>query len=852
MVEFSVEVQSSRALDFSDARGLLLLAFSWYSSWNCSSLFPFSVEVSVEDCSNTMSTSSTTDSATSSSLPIPLTHIHHLITLKLTRENYLLWKAQIIPYLKGQHLYGFLDGSRPAPSQATASAATPALPSSDLQAWHIQDQMILSALISSLSETILAHVVNCRTSREVWLCLEKMFTSQSRARQMQLHHQISTLKKGDSSIADYFHTFTTLADTLAAIESPLSDYQLVSFFMNGLGSEYDAMVTSIQTHSRPYNLDDLYGLFLSHELRLAQNQPIVDLSHASAHYVTHSSSHRGGNNSGRGGARNNFGPTRGSFSNSPRTHRGRGRGRNNSNRPVCQVCHKLGHAALTCYHRFDNSYSADSPQQMHALYASPQAASDLNWYSDSGATHHLTNDLANLNVRAEEYTGSEGIRVGNGKSLPVKHIGTTQFSTPTSTFLLNDVLHVPQISKNLISVHKFTNDTNTLMEFHPSFFNVKDLDSRKLLVQGASKDGLYPFPVSSNTNPPRFALLGERASLQQWHSRLGHPAFRLVSHIISKFGLPVFKNKSELFCSACLSSKSKQLPFSLSSSEIKSPLDLIYSDVWGPSPVLSRTGFRYYISFLDAYSRYTWLFPMRHKNDALPIFIKFQKYTERFFNCKIKSIQSDWGGEYRSLNKYFENCGIIHRVSCPHTHQQNGAIERKHRHLVETGLALLSHASVPLRFWEDAFQTACYLINRLPTPLINNMSPFEKLFHTNPDYSFLKTFGCACWPNLRPYNSNKLQPRSTSCVFLGYSPLHKGYKCFHISSGRMYISRDVVFLESQCPFQNSPISPSDSPSILGSPLGLQPLITRPVLRSAPEAQFTAPHHIRKNVELGPK
>jgi hypothetical protein len=269
-------------------------------------------------------------------------------------------------------------------------------------------------------------------------------------------------------------------------------------------------------------------------------------------------------------------------------------------------------------------------------------------------------------------------------------------------------------------------------------------------------------------------------------------------------------------------------------------LALIYSDVWGPSPIVSRTGFRYYISFLDAYSRYTWLFPMHHKNDALPIFIKFQKYTERFFNCKIKSIQSDWGGEYRSLNKYFDTCGIVHRVSCPHTHQQNGAIERKHRHLVETGLALLSHASVPLRFWEDAFQTACYLINRLPTPLIKNLSPFEKLFHTDPEYSFLKTFGCACWPNLRPYNSNKLQPRSTSCVFLGYSSIHKGYKCFHIPSSRMYISRDVVFLESQFPFKNSTVPQTENPSILGSPLGLQPIFMQPNIRSVPAAHSNAP------------
>uniref|UniRef100_A0A2N9IRZ5 Reverse transcriptase Ty1/copia-type domain-containing protein n=1 Tax=Fagus sylvatica TaxID=28930 RepID=A0A2N9IRZ5_FAGSY len=338
----------------------------------------------------------------------------------------------------------FLDGSRPAPTPTASSAATPGQPDSALQAWQTQDQMILSALISSLSETVLAHVVNCRTSRDVWLCLEKMFTSQSRARQMQLHHQISTLKKGDSSIADYFHTFTTLADTLAAIEHPLSDYQLVSFFMSGLGSEYDSMVASIQTHSRPYNLDDLYGLFLSHELRIAQNQPTVDLSHASAHYVTHPSSHRGSNNSGRGGARNTFAPTRGSFSNSQRNHRGRGRGRNNSNRPVCQVCHKPGHVALTCYHRFDNSYTTESP---HKCMPYMQVLRQL-----------------------------------------LISIGTLILVLPITSLMIWQISMF--VLKNTLALRVFV--------------LAMDLDSRKLLVQGASKDGLYPFPVSSTKNPPSF------------------------------------------------------------------------------------------------------------------------------------------------------------------------------------------------------------------------------------------------------------------------------------------------------------------------------------------------------------
>ena len=120
---------------------------------------------------------------------------------------------------------------------------------------------------------------------------------------------------------------------------------------------------------------------------------------------------------------------------------------------------------------------------------------------------------------------------------------------------------------------------------------------------------------------------------------------------------------------------------------------------------------------------------------------------------KIKMVQSNWGSEYCSLHNFLQNCGITHRVYCPHTHQQNGVVECKLCHVVEMGLTLLYHAKIPLQFWDNAFQTACYLINRLLTSTIKNLSPFEKLFNQAPDYNFLRVFGCACWPNLRPYNS---------------------------------------------------------------------------------------------------
>jgi histone deacetylase 1/2 len=151
------------------------------------------------------------------------------------------------------------------------------------------------------------------------------------------------------------------------------------------------------------------------------------------------------------------------------------------------------------------------------------------------------------------------------------------------------------------------------------------------------------------------------------------------------------------------------------------------------------------------------------------------------------------GVEYEKLNGFFQRVDIVHHVSCPHDHQQNGSAERKHRHIVHVGIALLAHASMSLKYWDDAFITATFLINLLPTKVLNFETPREKLLQVTPNYEPLCIFGCACWPNLRPYNKRKLSFRSKRYVFLGYSPLHKGVKCLYITIGRVYISRDVVF-----------------------------------------------------------
>jgi hypothetical protein len=125
------------------------------------------------------------------------------------------------------------------------------------------------------------------------------------------------------------------------------------------------------------------------------------------------------------------------------------------------------------------------------------------------------------------------------------------------------------------------------------------------------------------------------------------------------------------------------------------------------------------VSFIDDFSKFTWIYLLKKKSDVFQRFHDFQNHVERLFDKKIITMQTDWGGEYQKLNSFFQRVGITHHVSCPHAHQQNGSAERKHRHIMEVGLSLLAQAFMPLKFWDEAFFTATYLINRIPSKVID-------------------------------------------------------------------------------------------------------------------------------------
>ncbi|KAI0501901.1 hypothetical protein KFK09_016846 [Dendrobium nobile] len=516
----------------------------------------------------------------------------------------------------------------------------------------------------------------------------------------------------------------------------------------------------------------------------------------------------------------------------------RGRGRNpttstNSSKQTakssitCQICLKRGHTADICWHRHDANYitQRSQPDSNNALFATTEAPAS-EWYLDSGASAHMTNKSDQL-IQGSAYQGNDQVMVGDGRTVPIAHSGLGLLPTPDRKLLLSNLLHIPAISHNLLSISKLVSTNNISITFTPNGFTLKDLQTNQHLLSGPCKNGLYPIAMPRTSNN---ALSAVQTTRINWHERLGHPQQRTL-HQISRNNPHLKISFLHNDCISCKLCKHHKLPFDRSVTHTTKPLELLHSDVWGPSPVTTKQGFRYYLLIIDDYSRYSWIFPLLFKSDVMHTFINFIKLIENQTNHKVKTIRTDGGGEYmhHQLQQYFTSKGIQHQVSCAYTPEQNGVSERKHRHILEMARTMLQTASIPHHFWHEAVTTVVYLINRLPSHTIKCKSPIQLMFNKDLDYDHLRTFGCACFPSLPPHTSTKLQPNSVLCVFMGYSVTQKGYKCLNFETNIISVSRHVTFLENMFPFHNK--LPLSNPSTQDIP----PQLLIPVSKAAEDA-----------------
>nr|XP_028954377.1 uncharacterized protein LOC114823160 [Malus domestica] len=164
------------------------------------------------------------------------------------------------------------------------------------------------------------------------------------------------------------------------------------------------------------------------------------------------------------------------------------------------------------------------------------------------------------------------------------------------------------------------------------------------------------------------------------------------------------------------------------------PFELVHSNVWGPSPVVLPSGIKWFVTFVDDCTRMTWLYVLKNKSDVGLVFRSFSQMIQTQYSSVIKVLRFDNGGEYIAceLSEFLRDRGILYETTCPYTPQQNGVAERKNCHILETTRALLLGASVPKMFWPEAVTYVVYVINRMPSRVLNFQTPLQVLTQYAP------------------------------------------------------------------------------------------------------------------------
>jgi hypothetical protein len=431
----------------------------------------------------------------------------------------------------------FVDGTIQSPSRflIDAEGNFTTIVNPEFQSWDTRDQALLTLINSTLSPSVLPMVVGQNSAQSVWQTLEHRFTSTSRANVLNLKIELHNLKKGSESVSSYLQKIKNTRDKLIAVGTLIDNEELLHIILKGLPREFGPFCSAIRTRNEPVSFEEIMVLLQTEEQSLAKSfdsgkdlnsmamfasaTPNNRNTSSQSSFYVHSNQNRGrgrnNNHRGRGGRfssnnqyphsnaftqgnaqfSNNQYPPSNAFTQGNAQFSQNFQGKSESSRPMCQICGKLGHQALDCYHRIDFAYQGRHPPTRLAAMASTSNASQTQagetWLTDTGATDHLTSNLGNL-IGQTPYKGHDQVAIGNGQSIPINNVGTGQLSTQFYNFRLHNLLHSPKISSNLLSVHKLCKHNNCSCYFDSNKFLIQDLPSGKVLYRGLSENGLYP------------------------------------------------------------------------------------------------------------------------------------------------------------------------------------------------------------------------------------------------------------------------------------------------------------------------------------------------------------------------
>lgn len=655
------------------------------------------------------------------------------------RDNYDTWKRTAQAYLT---INGYWSCTK---SDVNESSTEP------IREKH---EKALSEIYLMIEPQIYPYLEGVNQVKAAWKALEDAFSDTGACRKVLILQQWASTKLNDcASMEEYVNAMTSLWAKVRAVGFKIDEEVAASLMLAGLPSQYQPMIFGLETSKEKLTMDYVKNLLLQGALTTdEQGQASAMFSKGKKHFK-------------------------------------------NKQKIKCFNCGGP-HYARKCTKKKRSNNTPNDDKQASANLCDDESVffssffsdgANNEWFIDSGATAHMCNNNE-LVINTREST-KKSITVANSEKISIQCMGDVNQVVATDNgmneIVMKNVQYVPKLFVNLLSVSQIVKrDNDVLFTKHGCTITNKN---GKVIATGSLQNDLFKLNTVASSDAAHLSISDGNAQL--WHRRLGH---------ISVSKMQFLKNASnfKLNCVVCAEGKHSRAPFPSVGTRAKHLLELIHSDVCGPMSVNSLGGARFYVTFIDDYSRFTKVYIIKNKNQVFDCFLEYKNLVENQLGCKIKKIRTDNGGEY--CNAKFErlcvDSGIIHQRSCAHTPQQNGLAERYNRTIVERARCMLFDANLTRGYWAEAVLTAVKIMNSTINSAVNGI-PEEIWTGNSVDISSFRVFGCKAMAKIPDATRKKLDKKSIECIFVGYADNQKGYRLLQKSTRKIIICRDVIFFE---------------------------------------------------------
>lgn len=682
--------------------------------------------------------------------------------------------------------------------------------------WIKKNNKACMIIIQSVADSHLEYIKEIEVAYDMLEKLEKIFDKKGTCSKFYLLKELTNMKfdsKGD--IQDHFARCDRIFRELKNLGSGFEDSDMACFLLLSMSSEFDGIVTAIRTLSE----NDLTMEFVKGKLLEFSRNKNIKL------------------NGGEG--RSNI-PSSFAASKQIKCYKCGKLGHVQSVCGVkCFTCNKLGHKSSQCKQKssnprqsqfkneanFQNQRAANYTKNSSGLnYEQSQSEelekdvafhvsacvseescderNSIEWYADSGATHHYINDEDVL-INKRRFLGPKIVQLAEkGKDMVAICVGDVELISKVGD------KHVPIILKNVLCIPSLRINLLSLSTIEKAGFKIVCVNGKIIIekgeqvyVEGKRCNNLYKIIFQLRTKV--LAGIAITKDSEIWHRRYGHLNYDSLFNI-KRFELANgfdFKNvvsANNEICEVCVKSKQKCFPYRSKSSRSGRVLELIHTDVCGPLTPMSYNKKRYFVTFVDDYSRFVMVYVIKSKDEVFKCFMDYEaKVTSLFCNMKISKIKCDNGGEYRSkeLIDFCSRKGIQILYVPPYTPQLNGVAERMNQTLMNMARSMIMQANMDKVFWEDAILTSAYITNRTPSSLVRNKTPYELWLGRKPNVSNMRVFGCVGYVRIPECMRTKLDNKGVKCVFVGYT--ENGYRLWNEKENKMIHSRNVVFDENK-------------------------------------------------------